>query len=1053
MLAFATKGYSQVSGYAFLQSTEAYTAVVGTSSTAAGDDGIENAIPIGFTFNYEGVACTHFCVSTNGWIKMGNAATTGNTGTANYTNAFSATASNRPLIAPFWDDNNLGSGNIQYVVTGSAPNRILEVGWDNVNIGGGGSTSASAFASFKLRLYETTNVIDFVYGPVMDQAGTLTASVGLNGASSFLSVTPAAVSTVSSVTANNSIAATTNLVGKKYTFTPPSCTTPVGTAISAVTTTTATISWSAVVPAPATGYEYVVSTSNVTPAGAGTATAAVSVPVTGLLPATTYYVFVRSNCGSGFSAWSSSVSFVTLCNAFSTPFTETFENAGSIPNCWSMSGGEPWRFSNTGTGNHIGNNGVITGTTTSGGYFAWVDDSLPDFSDVTLTSPLINASTLTSPRLTFYELSNNEGNQNSTLTVDVWDGAAWNNVGVYNSNTIGGWEKKIISLSSLTITGNIQVRFVYSGDTTGFYDDIAIDDVTIEQTPSCIEPSGITASSITTTTATISWTAAVPTPASGYEYVVSTSNVVPAVAGTPTAAISVPVTGLSPSTTYYVFVRSNCGSGFSAWSSFVAFTTPCTFTTVPYLQDFESAVLPAVPSCTSVINNGTGNNWIVTNNPGSGFTSKTLQYSYDSFNSADAWFFTQGISLTAGTSYRIKYNYGSASTFFVENLKVAYGLNPDVVSMTNPLADHPAIGSAALLNNSVDFVPSVTGVYYFGFNAYSDADELNLYVDNINITVTPACEAPSNLVVSNITTSAADINWDAVPGSVNYEYILDQVATDPAGAGTSTTAIVYNASGLAANTTYYFHVRNNCGAQFGAWSTISFTTLALPPANDDCTGGISLTPGSVFTDYPVIATNAGATDSAPPTQGCGSYAGGDVWYTVTVPPSGSITIETNNNAAGGSTITDTGLAVYDGTDCGSLNLVQCDDDSSTDGFFSKIALTGRTPGELLFIDAWQYGNDTVGTFKIAAYDASLSAASFDMNGFAAYPNPVKDNLNISYTKDISNVSVHNLLGQEVLNKSFNSMQAKVDLSKLANGAYLVKVTVDGLVKTIKIVKE
>jgi hypothetical protein len=32
----------------------------------------------------------------------------------------------------------------------------------------------------------------------------------------------------------------------------------------------------------------------------------------------------------------------------------------------------PGSASNTGSGNHIGNNGVITGTALSGNYFAWV---------------------------------------------------------------------------------------------------------------------------------------------------------------------------------------------------------------------------------------------------------------------------------------------------------------------------------------------------------------------------------------------------------------------------------------------------------------------------------------------------------------------------------------------------------------------------------------------------------------------------------------------------------------------------------------------------------
>ena len=51
------------------------------------------------------------------------------------------------------------------------------------------STSSSSYASFKIVLHQTSNDIDFIYGSTMDAAGTLTASIGLNGANSFLSVT------------------------------------------------------------------------------------------------------------------------------------------------------------------------------------------------------------------------------------------------------------------------------------------------------------------------------------------------------------------------------------------------------------------------------------------------------------------------------------------------------------------------------------------------------------------------------------------------------------------------------------------------------------------------------------------------------------------------------------------------------------------------------------------------------------------------------------------------------------------------------------------------
>lgn len=273
----------------------------------------------------------------------------------------------------------------------------------------------------------------------------------------------------------------------------------------------------------------------------------------------------------------------------------------------------------------------------------------------------------------------------------------------------------------------------------------------------------------------------------------------------------------------------------------------------------------------------------------------------------------------------------------------------------------------------------------------------------------------------------------------------------------NTTNLTEIITGLDYSTTYYWQaISVNAGGSATGCVEFSFTTQAAPPPppNDDCGAAIALTPGADFGAYDVVGTNESATDSevvdsSIPDPACASYSGGDVWYSAVVPASGSITFEVNEISG---SLTDTGGAVYSGP-CSALVLEDCDDLSSASGDHPLIALTGRTPGEVLYFRVWEYGNDSTGTFSVSAYDASLSTASFNLEGFKAYPNPVKDVLNLSYTKEISKVSVHNLLGQEVLSKSVNAIQSQVDLSRLSTGTYLVKVTVDGLENTIKIVKE
>lgn len=66
-------------------------------------------------------------------------------------------------------------------------------------------------------------------------------------------------------------------------------------------------------------------------------------------------------------------------------------------------------------------------------------------------------------------------------------------------------------------------------------------------------------------------------------------------------------------------------------------------------------------------------------------------------------------------------------------MKVMYGLSADVAGMTIDLADHPEIIGAMAMTNEVTFTPPTTGTYYFGFHAYSDANQYDLYLDDIAV--------------------------------------------------------------------------------------------------------------------------------------------------------------------------------------------------------------------------------------------------------------------------------------------------------------------------------
>lgn len=86
-------------------------------------------------------------------------------------------------------------------------------------------------------------------------------------------------------------------------------------------------------------------------------------------------------------------------------------------------------------------------------------------------------------------------------------------------------------------------------------------------------------------------------------------------------------------------------------------------------------------------------------------------------------------------------------------------------------------------------------------------------------------------------------------------------------------------------------------------------------------------------------------------------------------------------------------------------------------------------------------------------DTALSNNDFTNSNLNYYPNPVKNVLNLSDSKAISEVKIFNLLGQEVISKIVNSNEVTIDMSSLSSGNYIAKVTSGDDIKVLKIVKQ
>lgn len=270
----------------------------------------------------------------------------------------------------------------------------------------------------------------------------------------------------------------------------------------------------------------------------------------------------------------------------------------------------------------------------------------------------------------------------------------------------------------------------------------------------CVTPDNISASNITSSTATVSWSQGIG--GTTYEMYKSTSSIPPTVSTTPTltgiTGTSTNITALSPVTTYYIWMRTNCGNGnVSDWSP-VSFTTSCTAYNAPYTQDFDSATIPDLPMCTSSQTiNTSGSPWAVTDGTGILGFSSNIAYIITFGNDTDAWFYTGGVNLQAGTTYNLAFDYANYDT--PQSMKVAYGTSPLNTAMTNVINDYATINLGTSTPATFTVTPTASGVYYFGFECYTsqgNGDFGSLILDNIKVTTSTLSTAENLLSKNNV---------------------------------------------------------------------------------------------------------------------------------------------------------------------------------------------------------------------------------------------------------------------------------------------------------------
>ncbi len=231
---FGVNVNAQLTNYSFSSTSGTYTALTGGTQliAAATDSGASAVTNIGFNFVFDGTTYTQFSATANGWIRLGATA-----GSTTSTTALS-TSTNMPSIA-FLSRDGKTNGAVTYLVTGTAPNRVLTIDYPSYYAHWSSTTET---ISAQIKLYETTNVVQIVYGPsaaVTSRTGQVGLAVSTTNYSNRTSTTSWSSSAAGTANTNSMTFSSTVLPanGLTYTWTPPTpCTgTPVAGTVTPAT--------------------------------------------------------------------------------------------------------------------------------------------------------------------------------------------------------------------------------------------------------------------------------------------------------------------------------------------------------------------------------------------------------------------------------------------------------------------------------------------------------------------------------------------------------------------------------------------------------------------------------------------------------------------------------------------------------------------------------------------------------------------------------------------------------------------------------------------------
>jgi len=230
---------------------------------------------------------------------------------------------------------------------------------------------------------------------------------------------------------------------------------------------------------------------------------------------------------------------------------------------------------------------------------------------------------------------------------------------------------------------------------------------------------------------------------------------------------------------------------------------------------------------------------------GGGLWNAAYVFDYNTALAADAWLYTPGIAMTAGTQYWIGFWHAEFNGLWPEQLQLKVGTAQTKAGQTTFIKDYStAAHGTAWSYDKQPYTPGATGTKYFAFNCYSLADEdweqvdsiqvwtyiptIN-YTDFVNIMMGPPSPG-SILGVTNVCPGSYNFSASAT-GTPGYQYTwtVNTVSGNTptiANPNSSSTSIFFpNNTAGNLNYTVTLQVKSEC---CGNLTPINYSVLVYP---------------------------------------------------------------------------------------------------------------------------------------------------------------------------------------------------------------------------------